>query len=120
MTTADTQASVEKTRARTGLTAVVTGDVVIALAAILGVLALKDKTTPTDSIVAVLSSGFTAIGTLTTAYFGIKATANTATTSLAANTAAAPTSAAAAAAAAAAPASDPGKPAAGASPMVQP
>jgi len=116
VTTADTQASVEKTRARTGLTAVVTGDVVIALAAILGVLALKDKTTPTDSIVAVLSSGFTAIGTLTTAYFGIKATANTATTSLAANAAAASTSPAAAAPA---PASDPGNPAAGAPPIVQ-
>ncbi len=79
------QARVETTRALTGFGAVLVGDVVIAVAAIFGVLALKGSAPPTDSIVAILSSAFTAIGTLTTAYFGIKATANTAKTSLATN-----------------------------------
>ncbi len=81
----EVQARVEKTRAWTSFGAVLVSDVVIALAAIFGVLALKGSTSPKDSIVAILSSAFTAIGTLTTAYFGIKATANTAKTSLAVN-----------------------------------
>lgn len=85
MPIANDQARVESTRAWAGFGAVLVGDVVIAVAAIFGVLALKGNAPSTDSIVAILSSAFTAIGTLTTAYFGIKATANTAKTSLATN-----------------------------------
>jgi hypothetical protein len=71
--------SVEKTRAWTGLAAVVAGDVAIALAAILGIVyASKGASAATAQIVAILSSGFTAIGTMTTAYFGIKSMSNTA------------------------------------------
>lgn len=80
-----TEAAVERTRAWTGLLAVVTGDVLIAGAAIAGVVAVQGANTSSEAIVSVLSSGFTAIGTLTTAYFGIKASANTAKASLTAS-----------------------------------
>ena len=60
---------IEKTRAWTGLYAVVVGDVVIAIAAILGVYWVKNGTAGTNSVVSILTSAFTAIGTLTTAYF---------------------------------------------------
>jgi TRAP-type C4-dicarboxylate transport system permease small subunit len=73
--------SVEKTRAVTGLIAVVAGDVAIAIAAILGIIyAARESgaSSTTTQIVAILSGGFTAIGTMTTAYFGIKSMANTA------------------------------------------
>jgi hypothetical protein len=73
---------VEQTRARTGMVAVILGDVVIAVAAIFGIIYAARGTggTSTDSsqIVAILSSAFTAIGTMTTAYFGIKSIANAA------------------------------------------
>jgi|HubBroStandDraft_1064217.scaffolds.fasta_scaffold275195_2 predicted tellurium resistance membrane protein TerC len=75
--------SVEKTRAWTGLIAVVMGDLAIALAAILGVVAVKNDGASSTMVVSILSSAFTAVGTLTTAYFGIKATANTAKNSIA-------------------------------------
>ncbi len=74
------QAQVERTRSWTGLWAVAVGDVVIAIAAILGVYWVKGGTTGSTSVVSIITSGFTAIGTLTTAYFGIKAVANTANT----------------------------------------
>ena len=74
--------SVEKVRAWTGLTAVVAGDVAIALAAILGITHFAASGTADSQIlpqvVAILSSAFTAIGTMTTAYFGIKSISNTA------------------------------------------
>jgi hypothetical protein len=74
---------VEKVRAWTGLTAVIAGDVAIAVAAILGITHFATSA-PANAqilpqIVAILSSAFTAIGTMTTAYFGIKSMANTAT-----------------------------------------
>ena len=69
---------VERTRARTGLLAVVAGDVAIAIAAILGIVYTARGTAPGAQIAAILSSGFTAIGTMTTAYFGIKSMSNTA------------------------------------------
>jgi hypothetical protein len=73
---------VERVRAWTGLFAVVAGDVAIALAAILGITHFATGGTVNSQIlpqiVAILSSAFTAIGTMTTAYFGIKSMANTA------------------------------------------
>jgi hypothetical protein len=72
---------VERTRAITGLAAVVAGDVAIALAAILGIVFATRGSIASSAlpqVVAILSSGFTAIGTMTTAYFGIKSMSNTA------------------------------------------
>jgi hypothetical protein len=65
----------------TGLLAVVAGDVAIALAAILGIVYVargSGTSSPSAQIAAILSSAFTAIGTMTTAYFGIKSMSNTA------------------------------------------
>lgn len=62
-----------------GLIAVIIGNVAIAGAAILAVLegaALTGDDASTSPTVAILTSAFTAIGTLTTAYFGIRAVAN--------------------------------------------
>lgn len=72
----------ERTRARTGLAAVIVGDAVICAAAILGVFEVGSSTTRGSTVVAILTAAFTAVGTLTTAYFGIKAIANTAHTSI--------------------------------------
>lgn len=73
---------VERIRSWTGLGAVVAGDVAIAVAAILGITHFAASGTQNSQIfpqvVAILSSAFTAIGTMTTAYFGIKAMSNTA------------------------------------------
>ena len=72
---------VERTRAITGLAAVVAGDVAIAVAAILGIVFATRGSVASSAlpqVVAILSSGFTAIGTMTTAYFGIKSMSNTA------------------------------------------
>jgi hypothetical protein len=74
-------ASVEKVRAWAGLIAVVAGDAAIAIAAILGITHFAAGGTSSQvlpQIVAILSGAFTAIGTMTTAYFGIKAMSNTA------------------------------------------
>jgi uncharacterized membrane protein YgcG len=76
-------ASVERTRARMGLIAVAVSDVVIAVAAIWGVVLVhKSGNVNATSVVSILTSAFTAIGTLTTAYLGIKASANTAKNAL--------------------------------------
>ena len=73
---------VERVRTWTGLYAVIVGDVAIAVAAILGITHFATSGTGNaqtlPQIVAILSSAFTAIGTMTTAYFGIKSMANTA------------------------------------------
>lgn len=73
---------VEKVRAWTGLYAVIAGDVAIAAAAILGITHFAAggpaNAQILPQVVAILSSAFTAIGTMTTAYFGIKSMANTA------------------------------------------
>jgi hypothetical protein len=76
--TSDT--GVEKVRAWAGLIAVVAGDLVIALAAILGIthFTSSGNSQSLPQIVAILSGAFTAISTMTTAYFGIKAISNTA------------------------------------------
>jgi hypothetical protein len=87
-----TDNDVQNTRAWTGLAVVVAGDVVIALAAIIAVVLISRHSTAmpavirpggssgldTSAMVSILSSAFTAIGTLTTAYFGIRAATNTA------------------------------------------
>ncbi len=69
--------AVQRTRAWTGLWVVVGGDVAIAVAAILGVWKTSGNATSAP-MVAILTSAFTAIGTMTTAYFGIKTMSNTA------------------------------------------
>jgi hypothetical protein len=56
---------------------VIGGDVAIAAAAVYGVLRSGSGQNATQ-IVAILTSAFTAIGTMTTAYFGIRAASNTA------------------------------------------
>src|SRR5580693_7944600 len=70
--------SVDRTRSITGLLAVVGGDVAIAIAAILGILHFPPSGGQSSQFVAILSSAFTAIATMTTAYFGIKSISNTA------------------------------------------
>lgn len=77
----DSASRVEQVRAWAGLMAVVAGDTAIAVAAILAVAHFAASGTPSQilpQVVAILSSAFTAIGTMTTAYFGIKAMSNTA------------------------------------------
>lgn len=74
---------VEMRRASMGLVAVVASDLAIAAAAILGVIIIRHDSASTTAVVSILSSAFTAVGTLTTAYFGIKASANTAKNSIA-------------------------------------
>lgn len=69
--------SVQRTRAWTGLWVVVGGDVAIAVAAILGLWKTSGSGTNAQ-MVAILASAFTAISTMTTAYFGIKTMSNTA------------------------------------------
>jgi hypothetical protein len=76
-----TAGRIEQVRAWAGLIAVVAGDTAIALAAILAIAHFAASGTPSQvlpQVVAILSSAFTAIGTMTTAYFGIKAMSNTA------------------------------------------
>jgi hypothetical protein len=77
-TSGSSDPSVERYRAITGLLAVVAGDVAIAVAAILGIVYAARGSAATAQIAAILSSGFTAVGTMTTAYFGIKSMSNTA------------------------------------------
>lgn len=69
---------VQRTRAWTGQWVVVAGDAAIAAAAIWGVVKTSGTATTSSPIVAILTSAFTAIGTMTTAYFGIKSMSNTA------------------------------------------
>lgn len=69
-----TKNSVERSRAWSGLWAVAVGDAAIAIAAAYGVY-----TTGSGPVIsAILTSAFTAIATMTTAYFGIKSISNTA------------------------------------------
>src|SRR5215469_18025327 len=70
--------SVQRTRAWTGLWVVVAGDVAIAAAAIFGIWKTAGSSNSNSPLVAILTSAFTAIGTMTTAYFGIKTMSNTA------------------------------------------
>jgi hypothetical protein len=70
---------VDKTRAWTGLFVVVGGDVAIAVAAIFALVEFAGSANANNAVIAsVLSSAFAAIGTMTTAYFGIRESASTA------------------------------------------
>src|SRR5829696_5343245 len=69
---------VERTRTWAGVSVVVAGDVAIALAGAFMVFRFGGSDANVTQVVAVLTSAFTAIGTMTTAFFGIRAISNTA------------------------------------------
>ncbi|WP_426566064.1 hypothetical protein ACPPVT_05735 [Angustibacter sp. McL0619] len=80
-----TKTDIDITRARTGLGVVLAGDIVILLATAGAVWKLTDgpaASTASTAIISILTSAFTTIGTMTTAYFGIRAATNTAQTSI--------------------------------------
>lgn len=81
-TASQNQTRVEVVRARMGLAAVAVSDVAIAIAAIIGVIVIHSDKSSSTAVVSILSTAFTAVGTLTTAYLGIKASANTAQNSM--------------------------------------
>jgi hypothetical protein len=69
---------VQRSRAWSGFWVVFAGDLAIAGAAIFAVLKVSNSSSDTTSTVAILTSAFTAVSTMTTAYFGIKTMSNTA------------------------------------------
>src|ERR1700722_16897214 len=69
-----TDNGVQRTRSWTGMWVVLGGDVVIASGAGVAIW----KVTGTANVIAILSSAFTAVSTMTTAYFGIRTMSNTA------------------------------------------
>jgi len=73
-----TENTVQLARSRAGVVVVVAGDVVIALAAFIGISKFSAGSSAGVSMVAILTTAFTAISTMTTAYFGIKTVSNTA------------------------------------------
>ena len=75
---------VDKTRAWTGLFVVVGGDVAIVVAVVIALFKFAGTTSSASNAVlaSVVSSAFAAIGTMTTAYFGIRASSNTAQRSI--------------------------------------
>jgi hypothetical protein len=73
-----TENTVQLARSRAGVIVVVAGDVVIALAAFIGISKFSSGGSAGVSMVAILTTAFTAISTMTTAYFGIKTVSNTA------------------------------------------
>jgi len=77
------EADVDFTRAWTGLYVVVFGDVAIAVGAIYGVIRIAATGANGALVVSILSGAFTAVGTMTTAYFGIRASSTTAEKSIA-------------------------------------
>jgi hypothetical protein len=72
--------AVDKTRAWTGLWVVAGGDVAIAAAA--GIALFKFSSANSGVLASILSSAFAAISTMTTAYFGIRESSNTAQRSI--------------------------------------
>jgi hypothetical protein len=70
--------AVQRTRSWTGLWVIAVSDAVIAVAAIWGIVKTSSASASSSSVVAILTAAFTAIGTMTTAYFGIKSVTNTA------------------------------------------
>ncbi|MGK5741462.1 hypothetical protein [Micromonospora sp. URMC 103] len=72
---------VQKSRAIAGLLAVAIGDATIIAAAIVGLIVMDSASAEAQSV-AILTSAFAAIGTMTTAYFGIRAATNTAQSSI--------------------------------------
>jgi hypothetical protein len=77
-----TDNGIQRIRSYTGLYVVLFGDVAIAGIASYGVLK-SGGGAANAQIVAILTSAFTAIGTMTTAYFGIRAMSNTAQSAVA-------------------------------------
>jgi arginine exporter protein ArgO len=73
-----TDNSVQRTRSWTGMLVVAVSDVLIVVAAVWGIIKTSGAATSSSSIVAILTAAFTAIATMTTAYFGIKSVTNTA------------------------------------------
>jgi hypothetical protein len=73
-----TENTVQLARSRAGVVVIVAGDVVIALAAFIGISKFSAGSSAGVSMVAILTTAFTAISTMTTAYFGIKTVSNTA------------------------------------------
>jgi hypothetical protein len=76
--------AVDQTRAWTGLFVVVGGDVAIVVAVVIALFKFAGTTASANNAVlaSILSSAFAAIATMTTAYFGIRASANTAQRSI--------------------------------------
>jgi hypothetical protein len=72
-----TELAIQKTRAVTGCLVVLFGNLAIGVAAVLGVAMAED-----GEAAAILGGAFTAIGTLSAAYFGIRAATNTAQSAL--------------------------------------
>jgi hypothetical protein len=70
--------SVQRTRAWSGMWVVIGGDVAIAVAATFAVWKTAHTSANLTPLVAILTSAFTAMSTMTTAYFGIKTMSNTA------------------------------------------
>ena len=75
---------VDRTRAWTGLCVVVGGDIAIAVAVIFALSKFVGSTGGSNSAVlaSIMTSAFAAISTMTTAYFGIRASSNTAQRSI--------------------------------------
>jgi hypothetical protein len=75
---------VDRTRAWTGLMVIVGGDAAIAIAVVVALFHFANATGSSNSAVlaSILSSAFAAIGTMTTAYFGIRESSNTAQRSI--------------------------------------
>jgi hypothetical protein len=79
-----TDEDVDKTRAWTGLFVVVGGDVAIVVAVVIALVRFANARVSGNNAVlaSLLSSAFAAVATMTTAYFGIRATSNTAQRSI--------------------------------------
>ena len=79
-----TDEDVDKTRAWTGLFVIVGGDVAIVVAVVIALVKFANATVSGNNAVlaSLLSSAFAAVATMTTAYFGIRATSNTAQRSI--------------------------------------
>ena len=71
-----TDNTVQLARSRAGVIVVVAGDIVIAVAAFIGISKFSTGSAAGVSMVAILTTAFTAISTMTTAYFGIKMVSN--------------------------------------------
>jgi hypothetical protein len=69
-----TDNGVQRTRAWTGLWVVIAADIGVITAAVIGILVTHNS--GSSPVLAILTSAFTAIGTTTTAYFGIRTMSN--------------------------------------------
>jgi hypothetical protein len=82
--TAISDNAVDNTRAWTGLCVVVGGDVAITVAVAIALIKFAGTSgnSSTAVLASILSTAFAAIATMTTAYFGIRASSNTAQRSI--------------------------------------